>query len=128
MSLIRISSDKASFLVQLNDSPTAALLRASLPFEATVNTWGHEVYFETPVKTKLEPGASADVSVADVAYWPPGKALCVFFGKTPASTGSRPRAASPVTLIGHVRGEPKRFSELHDGETVRVSEELDGDD
>jgi hypothetical protein len=128
MSMIRISSEESTFLIQLNDSLTATLLRASLPLEATVNTWGREIYFETPVTAKLEPDARTEVSIGDVAYWPPGKALCVFFGTTPASTGSRPRAASPVTVIGKVCGDPLDFAELHDGESIRVREEVaDGD-
>jgi hypothetical protein len=42
------------------------------------------------------------MEVGEIAYWPPGKALCIFFGRTPASTDERPRAASPVIPIGRV--------------------------
>jgi hypothetical protein len=42
------------------------------------------------------------VEVGDVAYWPDGEALCLFFEATPASSDERPRAASAVNVIGHV--------------------------
>jgi hypothetical protein len=121
MSVIELSSGALSLQVDLNDSPTAQQLLAALPFESTINTWGDEIYFETPIKAKLEKGARAEVAIGDVAFWPPGKALCVFFGATPASTEGEPRAASPVTLIGRVRGNPKRFRDFKDGDSVRVS-------
>ena len=35
-------------------------------------------------------------------YWPPGNAMCLFFGPTPASTGEESRAASPVTVVGKI--------------------------
>ncbi len=38
------------------------------------------------------------VEMGDVAYWPDGPSLCLFFGRTPASRGYEIRAASPVTV------------------------------
>ncbi len=48
------------------------------------------------------PDATEDVEVEELGYWPVGSAFCIFFGRTPASTGDEPRAASPVNLIGRV--------------------------
>jgi hypothetical protein len=127
VSRITLSARNHTLVVDLNDSPTAAQLADSLPFESRINTWGDEIYFETPVKTKLETGARAEVDVGDVAYWPPGKALCVFFGPTPASTGERPRAAGPVTIVGRVRGNPSEAGRFQDGETVHVRLEARGE-
>ena len=45
------------------------------------------------------------MEVGEVAYWPPGQALCIFFGPTPASVGDEPRAASPVNPLGSIDGE-----------------------
>jgi hypothetical protein len=44
------------------------------------------------------------MEVGEIAWWPPGKALCIFFGPTPASTDDQPRAASGVLPIGRVTG------------------------
>ncbi|HEY5762289.1 MAG TPA: cyclophilin-like fold protein [Rhodocyclaceae bacterium] len=117
---IRISSATVTLTVELNESPTAAALVKALPFSATVNTWGEEIYFATPVTAKLSADARADAAVGEVGYWPPGQALCVFFGRTPASTGSEPRAASPVNPVGRVVGDAKAAAQIHDGTSVTV--------
>ena len=72
----------------------------ALPIVSDFNTWGEEIYFSIPVDRELEDG-TMDVEVGDVAYWPAGKAFCVFFGRTPASgSDGKPVPASDVTLIG----------------------------
>ena len=61
-----------------------------------------------------------DVEVGDVAYWPPGRALCIFWGPTPASRGPEPRAASPVNVFGKVQDRPKDLRDVEDGEAIRI--------
>ena len=118
---IRIAAGKVTLAVELNDSPTAAALARALPFSATVNTWGKEIYFATPVTAKPSADARAEMAVGEVAYWPPGQALCVFFGRTPASTGSEPRAASPVNPVGSIVGDVMVAVKIRDGDTVTVA-------
>jgi hypothetical protein len=91
----------ADVLVELNESSTADAVWLALPFETYVNVWGEEIYFEIPVDMRLENGRKP-MSIGEVAYWPEGKALCFFFGRTPVSTGPEPVAISPVTPIGKV--------------------------
>jgi hypothetical protein len=91
----------ADVVVELNDSHTADAIYLALPFEAYVNVWGEEIYFEIPVDMKLENGRKV-MEVGDIAYWPEGKALCFFFGPTPVSSGPEPVAISPVTPVGRV--------------------------
>nr|MBP6333007.1 hypothetical protein [Aminivibrio sp.] len=43
--------------------------------------------------------------IGDVALWPAGNALCIFFGPTPASSGDEPRMASPGVLVGRITGD-----------------------
>ncbi|MCS7116349.1 MAG: cyclophilin-like fold protein [Nitrososphaerales archaeon] len=86
-----------------NPITTRAIVNA-LPIESRANRWGDEIYFSTPVNVGEE-NAQEEVRVGDIAYWPPGKALCIFFGPTPVSRGSEPRAASPVNVIGRVKGD-----------------------
>jgi len=61
-----------------------------------------------------------EVDIGTVAFWPPGSALCIFFGKTPASQGNKPRAASPVTIIGNIINIEiiKELKEIRDGEKI----------
>jgi len=86
--------------------------------EAAVHLWGEEIYFSIPVAAGLEEGAREVVSAGELAYWPPGKAFCIFFGPTPASRGKEIRAASAVTIIGNILSDPTLFRTVKDGEKV----------
>lgn len=120
MPLIHIVSGSTTLAVELNDTPTAKRLLALLPFESSANRWGHEIYFGTPLAAQQDADARAEVEVGAVAYWPPGKALCVFWGATPASSGDEPRAASPVNVVGKVVGPAAAATKVKDGAAVRV--------
>jgi hypothetical protein len=104
-----------------DETPTTAALIASLPFESKASRWGEEVYFDAPFHVFLESDARAVMDVGEVAYWPDGSALALFFGRTPASTDSRPRAYSECNLVGTVEGDPLRLRGVRTGSTVMVS-------
>ena len=89
---------------ELNGSQTAGLIYDALPIESGFNTWGDEIYFEISVSTGPEDPVET-VELGDLAYWPPGKAFCIFYGKTPASQGDEIRPASAVNPIGKVYGD-----------------------
>jgi hypothetical protein len=99
--IIKIISKNFEFLVELNDSKTSQEIIKKLPIVSHLNIWGNEIYFQIPVYFELENGIEI-LDTGSVAYWPPGNAFCIFFGKTPASTGDKPQAASPVTVIGKI--------------------------
>lgn len=109
-----------SLSAELNDSATARLIWDALPISAEVSTWGDEVYFAIPVRAERAPDARADVEVGEMGYWPVGHAFCVFFGATPASTGEKPRAASPVNVIGRVLGDATVLRAARDGDAIRI--------
>ncbi|MHB1348025.1 MAG: cyclophilin-like fold protein [Candidatus Humimicrobiaceae bacterium] len=98
---INILIGKLDIKVQLNETKTSKKLLEILPISSNVNRWGDEIYFSIPLKADIEDGIE-EVNVGTVAFWPPGNALCIFFGKTPASQGNKPQAASPVTIIGNI--------------------------
>src|SRR6187549_1387158 len=120
MRQIRITASDVSGAAELFDGPTADAVWEALPLEASGNTWGDEIYFSIPVEAEEDSGARADVSVGDLGYWPPGHAFCIFYGRTPASTGEAPRAASPVNLIGRVLGDATVFRRVRSGARVRI--------
>lgn len=105
----------------LNDSATADAIWDALPFEATANVWGDEVYFEIPVQVEQAPDARAAVEVGTLAYWPMGHAFCIFYGRTPASRGNEPRAYSPVNVFGEVEGDATRLRGVTTGTAVQVN-------
>ena len=55
-----------------------------------------------------------------MAYWSPGKAICIFFGPTPVSSDDKPRAYSPVNVFAKVEGDPNIFKKIKDGEKIRL--------
>lgn len=116
---IRITAGDVQVTATLNDSATAAQVWDLLPIEAAGNVWGDEIYFRIP---ELEPedGAVEVVDMGAVAYWPPGSALCVFFGRTPASVGDEIRPASAVNVLGAIEGDATALKAARPGARVMV--------
>ena len=85
---------------ELSDTVCAQAIAESLPLDTSFNTWGEEFYFEISVSAELDGTATSDVEVGTIGYWPPGRALAIFFGRTPMSTSDKPVPASDVNLVG----------------------------
>jgi hypothetical protein len=86
----------------VDESPeTRRALVDALPVEGEATRWGDELYFRVPVDVDAEDPRAA-VEPGTIAYWPQGSALCLFWGPTPASTDSTPRAASPVNVVARL--------------------------
>ncbi|MFX1465604.1 MAG: cyclophilin-like fold protein [Promethearchaeota archaeon] len=105
-------------LSEKNPITTEAIWNA-LPFEASANTWGDEIYFSIPVETGEE-NTQETVDMGDLAYWPPGNAMCIFFGPTPMSRGDEIRPASEVNVFGNIPVDPKVFKKVRAGSKIRV--------
>jgi hypothetical protein len=90
-----------------------------LPFTVAINSWGEEIYTnETPIMMEEE-NAKSLVDLMDVAYWPSGKAICLFFGPTPIGKKGEIRPYSPVNVIGKIKNDDKKFlKDVPDGMMV----------
>ena len=137
---IRIAAGSVSAEAVLNGSATAVAVWDALPLSVPAQTWGDEIYFSILVKepaarpraagrartsgdTRAQTDAEAPretVELGDLAYWPPGSAFCIFFGKTPASHGDEIRPASPVNVFGRLVGDATVFKKVRAGTPVRV--------
>jgi len=82
-----------------------------LPVEGRAALWKEEVYFEIPV-TMGEEKARSTVKKGDLAYWPMGKALCVFYGDS--------QPYSPVNIVGRILKNLELFSQVKSGAVIRV--------
>ena len=103
-----------------NENPlTVDAIWSKLPIEGKANTWGDEIYVPIPVQVDAE-NQSEVVQMGDLAYWPPGKALCIFFGPTPASWDKEIRTASPVNVIGRIVDNPRLFKLIGPGDKIRL--------
>lgn len=106
-----------------NESPkTVKKILAALPVKGKLDRWGDEALFGVPtVKEQLEPKARTAVEVGEVGYWDVDPSICIFFGPTPVSTDEKPKAYSPVNVLGKITDvDPKIFSAVEDGDEVRL--------
>jgi hypothetical protein len=108
---------------ELDNSATAKAIAKVLPIEADFETWGDEYYFPIPVDVPLDDTATLDVQVGDLGYWPPGKALAIFYGPTPASSSDsdRPVPASEVNPVGRIVDDPTILRVVASVGHIRVS-------
>ena len=91
--------------LELNDDTSPKTVRSfldNLPFTVDLNVWGDEIYTSSSPIEIPEENAKSSVSLNDVAYWPTGKAICLFYGPTPISKKSEITPASPVNVIGKI--------------------------
>ena len=116
---MKIKVGELEVRASLNETGTAAGVWGILPVTSEVNTWGDEIYFGIPLDSALENGKEV-VAVGDIAFWPPGKAMCIFFGRTPVSRGNEIRPASPVSIIGRIEGDPKLLKKVKAGESILI--------
>ena len=87
----------------------------NLPFSLVLNVWGEEIYTnESPINMPEE-NAKSPVNINDVAYWPTGKAICLFFGNTPIGKEGEITPASPVNVIGKIVSPDKSILKVADG-------------
>lgn len=120
MARILITAGDVSRQAELRDTPTAAKLLAALPITGRAQRWGQEIYFSIPVSAAQEGDARDEMAVGEIAYWPPGRAFCIFFGPTPVSQADEPRAASAVNVLGRIDGDAAAFTRVPDGARVTI--------
>ena len=116
---ITITAGAVEVSAELNDTDTAEAVWNALPFSASGNTWGDEIYFRIPVAAEPE-DLQEVVDFGDLAYWPPGNAFCIFFGPTPASRGDEIRPASAVAVIGRITGDAAQLRQVSSGTVVTI--------
>lgn len=108
--------------LELDDSASPQTVNAlleHLPFTVGINLWGEEIYTdESPINVVAE-NAKPLVDLFDVAYWPNGKAICLFFGPTPIGKKGEIKPYSPVNVIGKILNTDKKIlSKIKDGTSV----------
>jgi hypothetical protein len=117
---IKITAGGVQVQAELNDSPTAKSIAEVLPIEARAQRWGGEIYFSIPVTAQLEADSSEVLEAGQLGYWPTGKALCIFFGPTPASQGDEIRAASAVNIVGKIKSDWVGLADVASGDSILV--------
>jgi len=117
---IKITVKGITLDAELFDTTCAKKIVAALPIIADPNQWGDEFYFEIPVNMPPDETATTKVKVGDIGYWPPGKAVAIFFGPTPISTGIDPVPASAVNLVGRINGDATALRRATGAGEIRI--------
>lgn len=117
---IRIKVGAVSLRAEVFDTESGRALMDSLPVKTNFNVWGDEFYFEVPFSLPPDETATTSVNVGDLGYWPPGRAVAIFFGPTPMSVDERPVPASEVNLVGRIIDDPKELIEAKSEEWIEM--------
>ncbi len=116
---IIIKLNQLELKIQIDSSQLADLVWERLPIEALTNLWGDEIYFQTDLDNQTNQ-LQQSVEIGDVAFWPPGQAVCLFFGQTPMSTHDEIRPASPVSVFGKFVDDPKMLKTVKSGQSISL--------
>lgn len=104
-SVILKITNSSNILLELDDSTSPKTVHdfvEKLPFTVDLNVWSDEIYTSKSPISQPEENAKSTVDLFDVAYWPTGKAICLFYGPTPIGTPGEITPASPVNIIGKI--------------------------
>ena len=117
-------SHSSNIFLELDDthSPnTVNDLIKKLPFTVDLNVWGDEIYTSKSPVSQSEENAQSLVQLHDVAYWPTGKAICLFYGSTPIGKSGEITPASPVNIIGKILSPDKSILDSVNSERATFS-------
>lgn len=90
---------------------TCEAIWQALPFDAELEIWKEEVYFEIPVKIPHE-NSAPKTTAGDVSYWPEGPGFCIFFGRS--------QPISPVNTFARINSGVENFRKVKTGDRITV--------
>lgn len=103
--------DSRGILIRFLSPRTVDAIVRLLPIEGRAALWKSEVYFNVPLKLGVEKPKNT-VKRGDLAYWPLGRAFCIFFEDM--------RPYSSVNLIGRITENVEIFKRIKSGLKIRV--------
>ncbi|MCD6164532.1 MAG: hypothetical protein J7J30_03775 [Candidatus Odinarchaeota archaeon] len=102
-------------LIRIKAPRTIEKLLLKLPITSRVMLWPPqnpgEIYFNVGIKMGKEK-ARKDIEPGDIAYWPMGDALCIFYEKI--------EPYSEVNVVGRIISDLNELREVKRGEIVKV--------
>ena len=84
---------------------TVKAILESLPVKGEAQRWGEEIYFfvQFDIAREAHKSLREECNPGEIGFWPENPALAIFFGKTPISQGSKPRAYSPCAFFARLQ-------------------------
>jgi len=116
--------NSSSIILELNDENSPKTVKSfleQLPFTLELNVWGDEIYTSSSPIEIPEENSKSPVSLYDVAYWPTGRAICLFYGPTPIGKNGEITPASPVNIIGKIIDPDKSVLDTAEGKEATFS-------
>lgn len=120
MAMLKITMGDVVLNVELLNTPTAQALYEAAPFEDIAQTWGDEVYFDTPVVADGEADARDVMQPGEIAFWMAGNCIAIAFGPTPVSQGDELRLASAANVWGRAVEDVRTLASVRPGDAVSV--------
>ena len=121
MRKLKLTMGDVVLTVRLLDTPTADALYDAAPFTAIAQTWGDEVYFDTPVECAHENDARDVLEPSEIAFWLAGSCIAIPFGPTPVSRGDELRLASAANVWGHAEENVQICAGVLPGDDIMVA-------
>ena len=116
--------NSSTILLELDDQNSPKTVKSfltALPFDVDLNVWGDEIYTSPSPINVGEENSKSHVSLHDVAYWPSGKAICLFYGPTPIGKKDEITPASPVNVIGIIKTPDNSVLDVAEGKMATFS-------
>jgi hypothetical protein len=128
---LHVQSGRMSLLVQLNDKRTSralySLASRELDDEKIIESGklhGKELYFLIPLRAwrRFVPDwqRRRQVRLGDVAYWPGGRYLCIYFGPKPNNPPGQIVPHAPVVVVGRIVEGMDTFRHFTEYSLVRL--------
>jgi uncharacterized protein len=124
--LVEFVELKKSISVELDNSQSPETVKAildNLPIKVKINRWGDELYTDKTLIIAEEENAQSEVSLLDVAYWPDGNALCLFYGPTPITKKGENKKIlpySPVNIVGKIVSKDDILNQMNDSNSTVI--------
>jgi hypothetical protein len=118
---VLITAGAVSIRARLLDTPTAERIWQALPIRSTVETWGEEIFFETPVESGRERAARTIVAVGEIAFAPDRDVIAIAYGRTPATRKAEARLWSPSNVWAEAIDDVRALAAVRPGQRVDVT-------
>lgn len=109
-----------TIIARLRNTPTAKAIFAALPIRSSVQTWGEEIYFTTPVNVELENDAKHIVKAGEISYWVEGSCIAIGFGPTPISHNNEIRLAVATNTWADAVNDVTQLIKVKPGDSVLI--------
>ena len=119
---IEIQINEHKIVAELLNTKTAESIFKQLPFKSNAQTWGDEIYFQTPITNQaLEENAKDVVQLGELAFWVEGNCIAIGFGPTPISRDNEIRLAARTNIWAHTDYDLSTLKNVQAGDDITLN-------